>query len=457
MNNCMEKLAALWERKAPASKKFYARALRRIPSGVCHDMRHRLPFPPYYVSASGSRKLDVDGNGYLDLWMGHGSLLLGHAPRAVADAIADQAYKGTHLGGSNPYEVELAELIGELVPTAERVRFTMSGTESTMLAIRVARAATGKPGIIKFAEHFHGWHDVGSVGRQPPFDKPLGGGLPDGVTGDVHVCAQGDVAGLERLLSGRNDIAAAILEPTGAHGGQGPLDPAFVRRLRAETEKRGVLLILDEVVTGFRVAPGGAQELLGVQADLVAFAKVLFGGLPGGAVAGRAQHMDFLSFSTDLERNRYKKVHHNGTHNSNPMASRVGLAVLQTIRGGSPNAQAARAADAFIAAGNRVFKEEGLSWRFYGGNSILHLSCALDDKTAAACERDGYDKFAAQLLAAQPPARKLLDLALLINGVDLPTGGQAWASSAHTDEDAAFFAGALKKSVAMLREYGGIA
>ncbi len=446
-----------WQERAPGSVALAERAARLTPSGIHHDLRSRLVPPPYYASAEGAWKRDVDGNRVLDLWMGHGSLLMGHAWPPAVEILRDQAPKSTHLGGCHPAEVELAEAVRRLVPSAEAIRFVMSGTEATLLAIRLARACTGRPVLLKFAEHFHGWHDTASAGRTPPYDVPLGAGLPPGVAESVLV-APPDLAEVERLFSTRDDIAAVIAEPTGAHGGQMPFPDGFVRGLRDLTTRAGALLILDEVVTGFRVDPGGAQALLGVEADLVTYAKILAGGLPGGAVAGRADVMAGLAFRGEAPYDRYHKIPHQGTHNANPLSARVGVAVLDAVEDGAPNRRAAEASTRLMEAANAIFREEALPWRMYGSHSILHLGCACTEQEARAFDAGGNRADPGGATARpQPPERKLFDAALLLSGVDLPPGGQAWTSIAHGAEEVAAFAEALRCAVGILRETGGLA
>ena len=242
------------------------------------------------------RKWDVDGNCYVDYFGGHGALLLGHCHPKVVEAVKQQMERSTHFGASHETEIAWAEWVMKLVPSAERVRFTSSGTEATLMAVRLARAFTGKSKLIRFKHHFHGWHDHMTSGYASHFDgSPTPGVLP-GVAGGLVLAEQNDAEGLARLLEANDDIAAAILEPTGAHGAQLPIDPKFLTALRELTRQHGVLLIFDEVVTGFRVSPGGAQAEYGIRPDLTTLAKILAGGLPGGAVAGRKDILDLLDF-----------------------------------------------------------------------------------------------------------------------------------------------------------------
>ena len=165
----------------PKSQALYERARGVIPGGITHDGRNLAPFPVYIDRAKGSHKWDVDGNEYIDYWMGHGSLFLGHCHPAVVKAVQDQVARGTHLGASHELEVRWAELVQKLIPSAQMVRFTMSGTEATHLALRIARAFTGRPKILKFQGHFHGWHDGVVAAVNPPYDVPMSAGVPSAV------------------------------------------------------------------------------------------------------------------------------------------------------------------------------------------------------------------------------------------------------------------------------------
>src|SRR5438105_12420523 len=191
----------------PHSHELYQRALRLFPSGVTHDNRYFGAVEPVYIDrAQGSRKWDVDGNEYIDYWMGHGALLLGHGHPAIVEAVQRQMVLGTHYGGSHPLEVEWGELIQRIVPSAERVKFTQSGTEATMLAVRLARAYTGRQKFLKFQGHFHGWSDAMTAGFHAPFDVPSSVGITRSILESVIV-APTDLAEVDRILSGDDDIA----------------------------------------------------------------------------------------------------------------------------------------------------------------------------------------------------------------------------------------------------------
>lgn len=284
-------LEQLYRQRFAGSAVLAERALQRFPGGATHDGRYADPFPLFMERANGPYKWDVDDNRMIDYWCGHGALLLGHGHPAIVEAIERQAPVSTHLGASHRLELEWADLIAELIPGAERIRFTASGSEATTLALRLARAATGKTTLIRFAGHFHGWHDALAPGADP--DDPNRGVLPETLASLIILPA--DLDQVAATLAARNDVAAVILEPTGASYGSIPLPAEFLTGLREITHRYGVLLIADEVVTGFRVAPGGACARAGVVPDLVCLAKIVAGGLPGGALAGRAELLDLLA------------------------------------------------------------------------------------------------------------------------------------------------------------------
>ena len=230
-----------------------------------------------------------DGNEYVDYAGGHGALLLGHGRPEVLAAIQDALPDGTHPGANHEREVRWAQIVRELVPCAERVRFTSSGTEATHMALRLARAHTGKNKIVRFKGHFHGWHDHMTSGYMSHFDgAPTAGVLPD-LASQVILLPPGDEEAARTAFEADDDIAAAILEPTGGSFGLVPHAFEFLGFLRELTAKHGAVLIFDEVITGFRVFPGGAQGYFGVTPDMSTHAKIIAGGLPGGAVAGRKE------------------------------------------------------------------------------------------------------------------------------------------------------------------------
>jgi glutamate-1-semialdehyde 2,1-aminomutase len=416
----------------PTSRGLFERANQLFPDGVTHDNRRMQPFPLFIDRADGAYKWDADGRSYIDYWMGHGALLLGHNPPRVRDAVLEQISRGTHYGASHALEVEWAEWIHRLVPCAERIRFTASGTEATHMALRLARAFTGKKRLIKFAGHFHGWHENLEVGVSPPHAAvPEAGQLPE-VVETVALCPPNDLEAVRTALAS-GEIAAVILEPTGGHFGTVPVAPGFVERLRDETRKAGALLIFDEVVTGFRVAPGGTQELFGITPDLATFAKILAGGLPGGAVAGREDVMAHLVTKDTPEETRRTKMHHPGTFNANPLSAAAGIAMLSAIADGEATRYANRQAATLRHGMNDILAREGIAWKVYGQHSDWKIFYG-----AEAPPRDGADQAVddvpwQRLDAKYPTQSRALRQAMILRGIDF-NGARALVGTCHTDD-----------------------
>ncbi|MBM3522229.1 MAG: aminotransferase class III-fold pyridoxal phosphate-dependent enzyme, partial [Alphaproteobacteria bacterium] len=224
-------------RRTPGSAKHFGDAVKVFPSGVTHDSRITHPYPPYVKRAAGARKWDVDGNEYVDYYGGHGALLLGHSHPAMVQAVTSQLSMGTHHGASHEAEIRWAQLVQRLIPCAERVRFTASGTEASHLAIRVARAYTGRPKIMRFTGHFHGWHDQVAPGAMSHFDGSVPVGILPALVEQVVMMPTDDVDRVVRTLDERDDIAAVILEPSGASWGQVPMAPNFLATLREVTKR----------------------------------------------------------------------------------------------------------------------------------------------------------------------------------------------------------------------------
>lgn len=420
-------LHAAFAARYPVSAEWAATARHLLPSGIAHDGRATAPFPLYFAEADGARKTTVEGGDVIDYWMGHGALILGHGPPAVVAAVARQAARGTHLGGNHPGEVEWARRIVDLVPSAERVRFVASGTEATLMALRIARAATGRSRVVRFEGHFHGWHDWAAIGNRPPFDRPASAGVAPAALADVVVVPNNDGAAVARAL-GRGDVAAVILEPGGGTQGRVGTSPDFVRSLRRLASEAGAVLVFDEVVTGFRVAPGGVQAAIGVVPDLTALAKIVAGGLPGGAVCGRADLLDLLSLSPP---GGAARIAHPGTFNANPLSAAAGAATLDLVADGSALDRAAAAADRLRARLNDLLDATGTPGCAYGERSIVHV---LLGETGQALRRAGGGPTALparDLLTTPPELAAAWRTTCLYHGLD-PMGPTLMVSSAHT-------------------------
>jgi len=436
----------------PASQALYERAQKVFPDGVTHDNRRMQPFPIYVERAEGPYKWDADGNRTIDYWMGHGALLFGHNPPHIRDAVREQALRGTHYGACHAREVEWGEWVQRLVPCAERVRFTASGTEATHMALRLARAFTGKKHVVKFGGHFHGWHEGLEIGVRPPYAAEAEAGQLEEVVECVSVLPPNDIEAVRRRLAA-GDVAALILEPTGSHFGAIPTPGPFVEALREETRRAGALLIFDEVVTGFRVAPGGAQELLGAVPDLATFAKILAGGLPGGAVAGRADVFEFLATKADPEENRRTKIVHHGTFNANPLSAAAGVAMLESVADGGAIRLANRQAAELRSGMNEILAREKVAWKIYGRHSDWKVFFGAD-----APPRDGADQSVEgvdwrRLDQKHPEESRALRQALILNGVDF-NGARALVGTCHTGPVIEETLAAFRAAVRTLKEEG---
>ncbi len=357
----------------PKSKALYEKAKRLFPGGVTHDLRYFKPFPIYVTHTKGAHKWDVDGHKYICYYNGHGASILGYSNPVISEAVKEQIDKGTHYSACHELEIELAERIQKLFPMAEKLRFTGSGTEANMMAIRLSRAATGRQKIIKFQAHFHGWWDHLAMGISSPFDQPATAGLlPDDVKYTI-VLPVNDEKALGKALSKR-DVAAAIFEGAGCHVGQVPVDPKFAQVARDLCTKYGTVLIFDEVITGFRWSPGGWQATIGVKPDLTTLAKILMGALPGGVVAGKAEILDMIQHRDDDPNwNRFNRVSHPGTFNANPLSTAAGIAAMKLIETGEPQRKADAMALKLRTGMHGIIQERGIEGAAYGDASVFHV------------------------------------------------------------------------------------
>ena len=312
------------------SEEFFRRAEKVIPGGVNSPVRAFGAVggtPPFISKAKGSKIYDADGNEYIDYVCSWGPLILGHAHPVVVAAIKDAAEKGSSFGAPTENEILLAEKIVEAVPSIEKVRLVSSGTEATMSAVRLARAATGRDKIVKFTGCYHGHADsflVQAGSGALTFGEPSSPGVPRSVTNDTLVAPYNDLDSLDEVLSENNgEIAAIIVEPVAANMGCVPPKEGFLAGLRERCDIDGMTLIFDEVITGFRIAFGGAQELYDVMPDITTLGKIIGGGLPVGAYGGKAELMDMIA--------PIGAVYQAGTLSGNPLATSAGLAVLNEL------------------------------------------------------------------------------------------------------------------------------
>jgi glutamate-1-semialdehyde 2,1-aminomutase len=428
-------IQADYEEQFAGSLTMSTRAREAIAGGIAHDGRYSKPFPVYVTHADGAHKWDVDGHQLIDYAMGHGALILGHNDPDVAAAVMEQYPKGTHYGACHEAEIRWAEQVKRLIPSAERVRFTSSGTESTLLALRLARAHSGKTKVIKFEGHFHGWHDYLIKGEKTPFDAPVIPGVPAETLSTVEVLPANDAGLVEDALK-QGDVAAVIMEPSGGSWATIPLAEGFLADVRRLTSQYDTILIFDEVITGFRWAPGGAQDRFNVVPDLTTMAKIIAGGLPGGAVAGKAEIMANLEFRDDPQWMATKKVIHPGTYNANPLAAVAGAKALEKCADPAVQAHCDHLAAQLRAGMNAILVEEGVPGAVWGESSAFHIMVGTEVSNVQATDLRMPQGVSASTLKASGKAGlgQTVSLAMLLEGVDLFSGG-GMTSLAHTQAD----------------------
>ena len=302
--------------RTPRSRELFERASLSIPGGSTRTTVYAFPYPPYMASGRALEITDVDGNVYRDFLGNYTSLIVGHAHPDVVAAVERQVVKGSAFAAPSEVEVELAEEIRRRTPSIEQLRFTTSGTEATMFAIRAARAHTGRDLIAKFDHSYHGTHDLVMAGTA---------GVPDAIDGLIVELPWGDRDAIEAALRGREpELAAILVEPVQGAGGVRAPEPGFLEFLRAFADRHGALLIFDEIIS-YRLAPGGAQERYGVTPDLTTLGKIIAGGYALAAFGGRADVMSIF------DARRPGAISHGGTFNGNPVAAAAGLATLRLL------------------------------------------------------------------------------------------------------------------------------
>jgi glutamate-1-semialdehyde 2,1-aminomutase len=425
----------------PRSAQLYDRACRVIPGGVNSPVRAFRAVggtPLFFVSGRGAYLTDADGRSYLDLVCSWGPLILGHAHPAVVEAVTQACRQGTTFGAPCPAEVELAERVVASYPGIGQVRLVSSGTEAVMSAIRLARAFTGRDLIVKFSGCYHGHADhllVAAGSGLATFGRPSSAGVPEPFTACTRVLPLDDEASVETLFAREGDrIAAVIIEPVPANHGLLPQRPEFLTSLRGTTRRHGALLIFDEVISGFRVARGGAAERLGIVPDLATFGKVIGGGMPVGAFAGPRHIMARLAPDGD--------TYQAGTLSGNPVAMASGIATLDALAGESGwerlealGAQLERLLQPVLQAARfplHLVRVGSLFW--------LSLHDGGAPRTAATLSQPAVTRFGA------------LFHAMLAQGIYLPPSAYeaCFLSLAHTTADLERLAQGLRKALAAL-------
>jgi glutamate-1-semialdehyde 2,1-aminomutase len=390
-----------------------ARARRTLATGVPTAIRAgQLPMPLCFSHGEGAYLTDVDGNRYVDLALAYGPMLLGHSPQPVVDAVHKQLDELIGHGGTSRVEAELAEAVCRTVPSAELTVFSSTGSEAAAAAIRIARAATGRLRVIKFLGHYHGWLDglhVGTPGH--PDAGPGTAGQDPAAAAAVTVCRWNDIPALQASLA--DDVAAVIMEPVHVNAGCLAPEPGYLEAVRELTAQRGIVLIFDEVITGYRLALGGAQERFGVTPDLTVLGKALGAGLPISAVCGRRDVMDVVASGT---------MQHIGTFNMNPLCASAALAAVTTMESeqGSLYPQLEHAGAELAAAVRAAARETGYPLAV---NQIGAAAYGFVSSTPVRTYEDA--------LGADTDAYRRFTELLAMAGVYAPARGLLYVSSAH--------------------------
>jgi len=351
------------------SRELHKRAKRVLPMGVTYGLRFFDPYPFYTVWAKGAKLYDVDGNEYIDFWLGHLSQILGHSPDVVMKEVAKQIWRGTQIGTCHELEIKLAEQVVKMVPSAEMVRFTNSGTEANMYAVRLARTYTKRKIIVKFEGGWHGGYDSLHIAVKYPFNIPESAGLPEEVLMNTRVARFNDVESVEKILK-NEEVAAVVLEPVLGAGGAIPAELEFLKALRELCTDYGSLLIFDEVITGFRLAPGGAQQFYGVYPDITVMGKILGGGFPAGGFAASKEIMEFLD---SIIHSRPEYSFHGGTFCGNPITMTAGLVMLRQLENGNIIKRLNELGGWLRKEIKDVFESFGINAQITGVSSLFHI------------------------------------------------------------------------------------
>jgi glutamate-1-semialdehyde 2,1-aminomutase len=420
------------------SQEWFARAQQSLVEGVNSPSRGASvysPGPVFLERGQGSHVWDADDNEYIDFMMSFGALIQGHAHPKLVEAVSQTMAQGSHFAAATSAEVEAAERLRRMVPSAEMVRFTNSGSEATMLALRLARAHTRRTKFLKFEGHYHGWYDPFLLNAHSHVPERLGlpenparipdsEGVPVSTFDDVVVAPWNDIAALERIMKQHGgELAAVITEPIMANMGCILPRDGFLQRLRSLTQEYGALLILDEVVTGFRYAPGGCQEYYGVTPDISTFGKALGAGFPVGAVAGARPILDRMRWSENM-------VLHYGTFNGHRLTMKAVAANLDLLAADGVYQKLHSVGNAAIAGLRKVFQRHKTKAIVQGFGPMFQIYFTGRDVIqdyrdyCAYADTQLYSRF----------VHRLLDQGIYMT----PSNGLHWIiSTAHTDKDVA--------------------
>ena len=412
-----------YNQRTEKSKKLFDRAKRVLPAGVSYGIRAIPPHPFYIDHAKGVKLYDVDGNVYTDFWVGHGALILGHAPDPVIISVKEQLSRGTHFGFSHEKEIELAERIVKYVPSAEMVRYTSSGTEANMYGTRLARAYTGKNKMLKIEGGWHGGYDSLHTNVSRPYEKSESAGLNPKVIEDTYAVPFNDLKSVKEVLKS-GDFACVILEPVMGAAGFITPEPGYLEGLREICDHFDALLIFDEVITGFRLGMGGAQEYYSVIPDLTIMGKVMGGGFPVGAFCGPEEIMKLLDHYKypDSE----KRSAHGGTFTGNPISMVAGCATIDTLKNGEIHKHINRLGLKMREGLQEIFNNSELPATVTGVGSTFGIHFQKKKPKSAG------DTARNNLKVTQEYFKHMLEKNIVYLS---PTVSHSWISSPHTDKD----------------------
>jgi glutamate-1-semialdehyde 2,1-aminomutase len=416
----------------PESLARWERAKKVLGGGVSTGLRASMPpHPLFFTHGLGSRLWDVDGHEYIDYVLGWGPLILGSSHPRIVEALREQAGRGTTFGAGHDWEYEVAELIVDIIPGVQRVLWSNTGSEAVQVALRLARASTERQRFLKFSGHYHGWSDAVLLGYrslgQPP--SPESRGQSSRAADDVALVAWNDIDEVRKILTDpTQDIAAVLVEPVLCNSGVIAPEPGFLERLHEVCDETSTVLIFDEVITGFRVAYGGAVERFHVQPDLVVLGKAIAGGLPLSAVAGRGDLIDQVTSG----------VVHAGTLNGNPLVLAASAATLDELGRPDTYESLERRATSLVNGIAAVFDSAAVSATVHNVGAIVQVTPT---------SNPGLPAFSTYMSADWKFYNELI-VALLRRGVFVMPGGRMYLSTEHSDEDVAAtvdaFAGAVE-------------
>jgi glutamate-1-semialdehyde 2,1-aminomutase len=416
--------------RTPNSRKLFERAVKVMPGGVSHRYRYMAPYPFFMKDGKGARIWDVDGNEYIDLWMGHYALIFGHQSQIFKEAMAEVAGLGTHWGILHEHEVRFAEAIQETLPCAEKLIFGVSGTEATMYAVRMARAFTGRSTILKMQGGWHGANSELLWAVRSPYDIPETRGLAPGLGRYTRAMELNDTEAALRIIHEvKEDLAGVIIEPVMGGAGFLPAEPGFLEMLREETRRLGALLILDEVITGYRLALGGAQQYFGIKPDLATIGKVAGGGGNLGVVAGRADILNQCDATAAREKGTGVLVG-GGTFSCSPLTMLLGSKTLAYLKTHSTDVYGsiARRGEKLRQGVVEALGKHGINAKATGIESLFGLYFPYDPALTV--------RSPAQMSKMTDEQKVNLEfrIRMLNHGVFVIHGGGA-VSTAHTDKD----------------------